>query len=69
MVSAMTSAMEVTINSLAERMDLHVNKLTAAVSSLPSATSNNLDKDGQYQRICENSEHSDNSETGELMKF
>ena len=37
----MTSAMEVTINSLDERMDLHVNKLTAAVNSLPSTTSNN----------------------------
>ena len=64
MVSAMTSAMEVTITSLAKRMDLHVNKLTAAVYSLSYATSNNLGKDGQYQRIHENPEHSDNSETG-----
>ena len=38
MVSAMTSAMEVTITSLAERIDLHVNKLTAAVNSLSSTT-------------------------------
>ena len=39
MVSAMTSAMEVTITSLTERMDLHVNKLTAAVNSMSSTTS------------------------------
>ena len=62
----MTSAMEVTINSLAERMDLHVNKLTAAVNALPSTTSNNQGKDGQDQCICENPECSDNSETGEV---
>ena len=62
----MTSAMEVTINSLAERMDLHVNKLTAAVNSLPSTTSNNQGKDGQDQHIRENPECSDNSETGEV---
>ena len=66
MVSAMTSAMEVTINSLAERMDLHVNKLTAAVNSLSSTTSNNLGKDGQDQRIRENPNRSGNSETGEV---
>ena len=35
-----------TITGLAVRMDLHVNKLTDAVNSLSSATSNNLDKDG-----------------------
>ena len=50
----MASAMEVTITSLAERMNLHVNKLTAAVNSLSSTTSNNLGKDGQDQRIREN---------------
>ena len=66
MLSAMTSAMEVTITSSAERMDLHVIKLTAAVNSLSSATSNNLGKDGQDQRIRENTERSDNSETGEV---
>ena len=54
MVSAMTSAMEVTITSLTERMDLHVNMLTAAVNSLLSTTSNNLGKDGQDQHIREN---------------
>ena len=64
----MTSALEVTITSLAERMDLNVNKLTAAVNSLSSATSNNLSKDGQDQRIRENPERSDNSETGEVDK-
>ena len=32
MASAMTSAIEVTINSLAEHIDLHVNKLTATVN-------------------------------------
>ena len=45
MASAMTSALEVTITSLAERIDLHVIKLTAAVNSLSSATSNNVGKD------------------------
>ena len=64
MVSAMTSAVEVTITSLAERMDLHINKLTAAVNSLSSATSNNVGKDGQDQRISDNPERSENSETG-----
>ena len=66
MVSAMTSAMEVTIISLAERMDLHINKLTAAVNSLSPTTSNNLGKDGQDQRICKNPKRSDNSDTGEV---
>ena len=66
MVLAMTPALEATINSLAERMDLHVNKLTATVKSLSSATPNNLSKDGQDQPIRENLEHSDNSETGKL---
>ena len=66
MVSAMTSAMEVTITSLTERMDLHVNKLTAAVNSLSSTTSNNLGKDVQDQRIRENPNRSGNSETGEV---
>ena len=66
MVSAMTSAMEVTINSSAEQMDLHVNKFTPAVNSLTSATSSNLHKDGQNQRIHENPEHPDNSETGKV---
>ena len=66
MVSAMTSAMEVTINSLAERMDLHVNKLIAAVNSLSPTTFNNLGKGAQGQNICENPEPSDNSETGEV---
>ena len=66
MVSAMTSAMEVTITSLDERMDLHVNKLTAAVNSLSSTTSNNFGKDGQDHRIRQNPERSDNSETGEV---
>ena len=47
MVQAMTSAVEVTITSLAERVDLHVNKLAASVNSLSSATSNNLCKEGQ----------------------
>ena len=60
----MTSAVEVTITSLAECMDLHINKLTAAVNSLSSATSNNVGKDGQDQRISENPERSENSETG-----
>ena len=44
MVSAMTSVMEVTITNLAEPMDLHINKLTAAVNSLSPTTSNNLGK-------------------------
>lgn len=56
MVSATTSAMEVTIG-LAERMDLHVSKLTAAVGSLSSATPNNMSKDEQDQHIHENPEH------------
>ena len=56
------------ITSLAERMDLHVNKLTAAVNLLSSTTSSNLGKDGQDQRIRENPELSDNSETGEVDK-
>ena len=64
----MTLAMEVTINSLAEQMDLHVNKLTPAVNSLTSTTSSNLRKDGQDQRIHENPEHSDNLETGKVDK-
>ena len=51
MVSAMISAMEVTITSLAERMGLDVNNLTAAFNSLISATSNNLGKDGQDEHI------------------
>ena len=62
----MTSAMEVAITSLAERMDLYVNKFTAAVNSLSSTTSNNLGKDVQAQRLRENRERSDNSETGEV---
>ena len=66
MVQAMTSAVEMTITSLAECVDLHANKLTASVNSLSSATSNNLCKEGQDQRISENPEHSDNSETGEV---
>ena len=65
----MTSTMEVTINSLAERMDLHVNKFIAEVNSLSSTTtSNNLGKVGQDHHICENPEPSDNSETGEVDK-
>ena len=67
-VSAMTSAMEVTLTSLAKRIDLHVYKLTAAVNSLSSTTSNNLGKDRQDQRIRENPERFDNSETGEVDK-
>ena len=47
MVQAMTSAVEMTITSLAECVDLHANKLTASVNSLSSATSNNLCKEGQ----------------------
>ena len=66
MVSAMTSAMEVTINSSAEQMDLRVNNFTPAVNSLTSTTSSNLHKDGQNQRIHENPEHPDNSETGKV---
>ena len=66
-MSAMTSAMEVTITSLTERMDLHVNKLTAAVNSL-SSTSSNLGKDEQDQHFRENPERYDNSETGEVHK-
>ena len=66
MVSAMTSAMEVTINSSAEQMDLRFNNFTPAVNSLTSTTSSNLHKDGQNQRIHENPEHSDNSETGKV---
>ena len=42
--------------------------MTAEVNSLSSATSNNLSKDGQDQRIFENPEHSDNLETGEVGK-
>ena len=66
MVSAMTSAMELTINSSAEQMDLHFNNFTPAVNSLTSTTSSNLHKDGQNQRIHENPEHPDNSETGKV---
>ena len=69
MVSAMTPAMEVPITSLDERMDLHANKLTAAVNSLSSATYNNLGKDGQNQDIRENAELSDNSETRKVDKL
>ena len=66
MVSAMTSAMEVTINSSAEQMDLRFNNFTPAVNSLTSTTSSNLHKDGQNQRIHENPEHPDNSKTGKV---
>ena len=65
-MSAMTSAMEVTINSSAEQMDLRFNNFTPAVNSLTSTTSSNLHKDGQNQRIHENPEHPDNSETGKV---
>ena len=68
MMSVMTSDLEVTINSLAESMDLHANKLTAAVNSLSSASPNNLGKHGQGQPICENPEHSENSELGKSTK-
>ena len=61
----MNSDMEVTITSLAEGMDLHVNQFTAAVNSLLSATSNSLGN-GQDQCIRENPEQSDNSETEEV---
>ena len=47
----MTSDLEVTINSLAESMDLHANKLTAAVNSLSSASPNNLGKFVKTQNI------------------
>ena len=66
MVSAMTSAMEVITTSLAESMDLLVNKLTTAVNWLSSTTSNNLGKYRQDQHIRENPERFDNSETGEV---
>ena len=66
MVSALTSAMEVTINSSAEQMDLRFNNFTPAVNSLTSTTSSNLHKDEQNQRIHENPEHPDNSETGKV---
>ena len=66
MVSALTSAMEVTINSSAEQMDLRFNNFTPAVNSLTSTTSSNLHKDGQNQRIHENPEHPDNSENGKV---
>ena len=49
-------------------MDLHVNKLTDAVNSLSSATSNNLDKDGQDQRVRESPENPDNSDIVEVDK-
>lgn len=65
MVSAMTSALEVTINTSDKRMDLNVNKLTATVTSALSFN-NNLGKDTHDHPICENLEHSENSETGEV---
>ena len=68
MMSIMTSDLEVTINSLAESVNLHTNKLTAAVNSLSSASPNNLGKHGQGQAICENPEHSENSELGKSTK-
>ena len=68
MMSVMTPDLEVTINSLAECMDLHANKLTAAVNSLSFASPNNLGKHGQGQPICENPEHSENSELGKSTK-
>ena len=68
MMSVMTSDLEVTINSLAESMNLHTNKLTAAVNSLSSASPNNLGKHGQGQPICENPEGSENSELGNSTK-
>ena len=67
-MSIMTSDLEVTINSLAETVNLHTNKLTAAVNSLSSASPNNLGKHGQGQPICENPEHSENSELGKSTK-
>ena len=68
MMSIMTSDLEVTINSLAESVNLHTNKLTAAVNSLSSASPNNLGKHGQGQPICENPEDSENSELGKSTK-
>ena len=68
MMSVMTSDLEVTINSLAESMNLHTNKLTAAVNSLSSASPNNLCKHGRGQSICENPEDSENSELGKSTK-
>ena len=47
-------------------MDLNVNKLTAAVNSASSAADNDLNEDGHDHPICENPEHSENSETGEV---
>ena len=67
-MSIMTSDLEVTINSLAETVNLHTNKLTAAVNSLSSASPNNLGKHGQGQPICENPEDSENSELGKSTK-
>ena len=67
-MSIMTSDLEVTINSLAESVNLHTNKLTAAVNSLSSASPNNLGKHGQGQAICENPEHPENSELGKSTK-
>ena len=67
-MSIMTSDLEVTINSLAETVNLHTNKLTAAVNSLSSASPNNLGKHGQGQAICENPEHPENSELGKSTK-
>ena len=67
-MSIMTSDLEVTINSLAESVNLHTNKLTAAVNSLSSASPNNLGKHGQGQPICENPEDSENSELGKSTK-
>ena len=67
MMSIMTSDLEVTINSLAESVNLHTNKLTAAVNSLSSASPNNLGKHGQGQPICENPD-SENSELGKSTK-
>lgn len=66
MVSAVSSALEMTIDSLAERTGLHVNKLTAVVNSLSCAIANNLGKNGQNQLIPENPERFENSKTGEV---
>ena len=47
-------------------MDLHVNKLTAAINTLSSATPINLSKDGQDKPICEKPKYSDNSGFAEV---
>lgn len=58
----MTSAMEVTINNLGNRMNQHVNNLTEAVHSLASSSSNKLGEDHVQQQSPESADNSDSGQ-------